>query len=270
MKKRFIVLIDFSDHSEWLLRFAYNWSILSNAELVLVHHAIAPFPGLGDREIISGLKEHSEEKAVTKLKSFAAQAIGIDPSIQFYPETHNISSAILKLQKPDTTDFLFVGMNSKAGIERIVMESTALQLSKEVDSIIIGVPTDLKDFCFDSIYVGIKQPYPLNEKQFEGLLSIVKGNIRYANFFSVLKKGADQEPTAGYLQNLCAQYEKTLDVSYKILDADNTTAAIKEYMQGNSGMLIVQKGPRTFMDIFRRFFTTEIVHHAQIPVIILP
>lgn len=270
MKRRFIVLIDFSDHSELLLTFSHKWALHADAELLLVHQVVRPIPSLGDAETLSKIKSSTIEQTLLRLKSFAERIVGPDTSIKYHTDLYNVSSAIVKLQAPDTVDYLFVGMNDKTGLENLIMTSTALQLTDHVNSIVIALPTTLKDLRFESLYVGIKPSYPLDESRFEELLSITSGMIGQINFFSMLKQDIDPDKSAAYLQGICTKYEGEIPVSYEIFETNNTTAAIKEYMQQNKGVLVVQKGPRNFIDIFRKFFTTEIVHHAQIPVVILP
>ena len=270
MKKRFIVLIDFSDHSELLLACSHDLALQTGAELLLVHQVVRPIPSLGDSETLSKIKENAKQHTLSQLKSFAERIVGFNASIKYHTDLYNVSAAVAGLQEPDTVDYLFVGMNDKSALENLVMTATALKLTNHVDSIVIAMPTIVKDFRFDHLHVGIKQSFPLNESRFDELLAIISGTVSRINFFTMLKQGADIEKSTTYLQDICAKYEGQVPVSYEVFETNNANAAIKDYMQQNKGGLVIQKGSRNFSDIFRKFFTTEIVHHAQVPVIILP
>lgn len=270
MKRRFIILIDFSDHSETLLKFSYNWALHAGAELLLVHHVVRPTPALGDSETLSKIKRNVIEQTQVRLKSFAERILGPDASLQYHTDLYNVSSAVVSLQQPDTIDYLFVGMNDKTGLENLIMASTALKLTNHVGSIIIALPTTAIDFRFENLHVAIKQAYALNELRFEELLAITTGKISQVNFFSMLNRGDDSTKALAYLKNISARYGGQVPVSCNVFVASNTATAIKEYMKTNKGVLVIQKGPRNFIDIFRKFFTTEIVNHARVPVVILP
>ncbi len=270
MKKRFIVLIDFSTYSEWLLAFTYKWAQQVNSELLLVHHTTDLIPGLGDSEVLSELKYSSVERSINKLKSLAETVVGNNPFIKYHSNSYNVSSAVMKLQESNTTDYVFVGMNDKTGIEKLLISSTALQLADNIERVIIALPTATSDFHYDQLYIGIKNPHSLDTTHFEELLAITSDKYHHITFFSVVKDKAPLNEITEYLQLLCNKYAKLASLSYKIFESENTTQTIKDYMHENKGVLVIQKGPRNFIDIFRPYFTTEIVHHAQIPVIILP
>ncbi len=270
MTKRFIVSIDFSPHSEQLLTFSYNWATLAGAELLLLHHATELLPGLGESEVLASLKRDSEERGLIKLRSFTEALVGPDPRIKYYAHSYPVSSALIKLQQLDITDYLFVSLSDKNWIERLMMLSTNLQLTEQTNSIIIGLPTAISDFQFDTLHVAVKQKYPLNTSRFEELLSVTSDKIKYITFFSVINKGADRNEITVYLKEICSRYNRRAAVSYTISEASNASTGIKEYMSAHKGILVTQKGPRNFMDFFRSFFTTEVIKYAQIPVVILP
>jgi len=50
MARRFILLIDFSEHSVSLAKYAFDWSKKANAELLLVHQTLVYTPALTDNE----------------------------------------------------------------------------------------------------------------------------------------------------------------------------------------------------------------------------
>lgn len=270
MKRRFIVLIDFSYHSQWLLSFVYNWSKQVNAEVLLMHHVIDPTPGIVDREMISHYKQLNSEKALQKLKSFAEDTLGNAGEIQFVVNTFHLTAAISKTNEAGTTDYLFVGLNSKSFFEQLFFGNTALKLSKELDNIIIAFPTNTCDIRMDELYAAIREGYSLNEPALNDIIAIKGDMIRRINFFSVLKPKENGTESEEYLRTLCTAYGNKINSTSIVLRDEEPIAAIKNFMLDNKGVLLIQKGSRSFLDIFRSFFTTEIVNLASIPVIILP
>lgn len=270
MKRRFIALIDFSDHSEWLLSFSYRWSREVNAELLLIHRSTEMLPGMVDTESRNEMRRDSAERSIARLNAFVEERLGADTTIKYHGEPYNIAAAILELQTPEIRDYIFVGMNERSSLENLVIGSTALHLTEEIKSIIIGLPTTRYDFHFDKFHVAVKDTYPLKEAEFSDLLSIKQHMTQQAGFFSVLKPGNDHEKAEEYLNGLCARFGNDIQASYEILEGEDTVAVIKEYMLANNGVLVIQKGSRSLLDMFRRFFTTEMIRDAYIPVIILP
>ncbi|MGN6294543.1 MAG: universal stress protein [Chitinophagaceae bacterium] len=270
MKKRFIVLIDFSDHSKHLLLLANTWAKKTNAEIVLVHQVIKPVPALATTDVIDKLKQSLKESALEELKSFASEVIDDSSTIRFLADTAHLISIIESLETPNTIDYIFVGVNDRSAIERLFLGNTASELSKQSDKILLAFPTTKTDISIDRLYVGVKEKYPINGKAFQNLIGILKDIISEIRFFSSLKPEEDQGSTEKYLQSLHTWYNDQVNSSYTIYRNEDPINTVKEYMVKNKGLLVIQKGSRTLADIFRKFWTTEMINSANIPVIILP
>jgi hypothetical protein len=270
MKKRFIVLIDFSDHSRQLLLLVNAWARKTNAELILVHQVVRPIPAMGDSEIIAKLKQSGKEDAFEDLKSFTKEALGDDSGIRYLADTNHLISIIESLNEVDTIDCIFVGMNDKTIIDRLFLRSTAAELSKQLDKIIFAFPTYRTDINVDTLYVGISEQHPLNEKAFQTLATIMGGVINEIQFFSIIKPADEQEKAERYLETLQVHYKNHVNASYAVYKEEHPMDAVKDYMLKNKGFLVIQKGSRSLLDVFRKFWTTEMIYNARIPIIILP
>lgn len=75
MKKRFIVLIDFSSYSKDLLLYAADWAGSIGAELILVHKTYVLAPALTDTETKQALTLAVKEEAVKKLETFGREIL---------------------------------------------------------------------------------------------------------------------------------------------------------------------------------------------------
>jgi hypothetical protein len=270
MKRRFIVLTDLSDHSKRLLTRVHDWARKARAELLLVHQVVKAMPGFGDSEIIQSLRQAEMESAFAGLKLFAEEAAGDISDMYFHVDTMHIISMIEGLEAADTVDYLFVGLNNKPVIDRLFLGNTAAELSKQLNKIIIAFPAANNDIDVETLHVGIIEKYPLNEESFGGLMAIMAGIIKKLHFFSVIKPAESQEAAEKYLDALQACYAERVPTSYSVFRSEDPIGTVKDFMVKNRGILVMQKGSRNLLDIFRRFWTTELISMAQIPIVILP
>ena len=183
------MLVDFSEHSEWLLSFSSKWAKEVNAELLLIHCSLVLVSGMADHDVREQAMRSSERTTLEKLQSYAHGILGADPTIQFKIESHNLAAALLDLQQHDVTDYVLVGMNDKSPIENFFIGNTASVLAEELNSIIIALPTFRHDFSFERLYIGVKHSYQLKDTELQSLLSIRKNIIEQLNFVNVLKPG---------------------------------------------------------------------------------
>lgn len=69
MNKRFIVLIDFSEYSSNLIKYACDWSQEANAK-ILLHHQTHPFlPAFAENEAREYIVQQANDNALEKLKT---------------------------------------------------------------------------------------------------------------------------------------------------------------------------------------------------------
>lgn len=270
MKKRFIVLIDFSDHSKFLLQLAYDWAKKADIELLLVNHTMQPVPALGDHEVISSLKESTEQQALKDLRHFAQTAVGDDPLLQYLTSTSHLVSVIEELQSAGTADYVFVGLNDKTVFDKLLFGSTAAELSKQLQSVIFAFPTIVNQVDLSKVYIGVNERFPLNKAALQSLLQIKQEVIQQFSFFSIVKEKQEAAKAEESLQALMNEYQPYIHTSYEVLIAKDPPEAVKNFMLNNEGILAIQKGPRALADIFRPFFTTEMIYMAKVPLIILP
>lgn len=270
MKKRFIVLVDFSELSKWLLLFAHTWSKNANAGMLVMHQASEPVPRMAEAEIVNRMRREQETEAAEKLKYFAINIIGDDPLVKYHATNSHFATAIEQLGDSAITDYIVAGVKDKSAIERLFAGDTADKLSEDLDKIVIACPANSHEISIHELCVGIKAKYPVSESALDDLLSIKEGTIGKVKFFSVLPHDSPADETEAYLRQLSGKYANTIETSYAIVRHDNAAAGCLEFIAGNKGMLVLQRGPRRFADIFRKFFTTEMIRQSRVPVIILP
>jgi hypothetical protein len=101
-------------------------------------------------------------------------------------------------------------------------------------------------------------------------MAVMQGLIQEVHFFSVIKPEENPEAAGRYLEALHDRYAGQVRTSHTLFRNDDPISAVKGFMMQNRNILVIQKGSRTLLDIFRRFWTTELINIAQIPIVILP
>src|SRR5690606_30960697 len=83
MAKRFIVLVDFSDHSPQLLRYVSDWSLRTDAEVLLLHQHLLSFPSLVDAEMKMNITRQTTDDALKQLKALATAHVSEHVMVSF-------------------------------------------------------------------------------------------------------------------------------------------------------------------------------------------
>lgn len=270
MKKRFILLVDLEDRSKSLLNFAGKWATATGAELLVINQVMSMAPGFGEQEIRKEIKRQERKNALNELTHYVSQALDASVEAKFYVTTGSLETAIHKLRSSDTLDLIFVGIRSKNWLERIFLQSTAMRLYNEVNTMVIAMPLDATIDDFSGVNIAVSTRFPVNEAAFSKLLAITAGIGKSVTVFSVLTLGADPSETRAYLKHLCNLSEHADFVQHEIVYHDNTLKGITEFMAASNRILALQKGTRDLTDYFRPQVVDDLLHESKMPVLILP
>lgn len=270
MKKRFIVLTDLSTPSERLVQFAATWADKAGAELVVAHQAAVFAPAMGDAEIRSEIKRRNKQSALRTLQDFTKQVLGNIRNVKFHVTTSKIETSLARLNNSKNLDVIFVGIKKeKSFIENLLTESTAIKLSSEINKIIISIPVDTVDYNFESLCIGLKHAYPINETEFTNLLTIATPMFSSIQLLSVTEQEEQNGEAEMFLSSVAHEHQSQAKLSYKVAHTASIPVHLSDYVEGNS-MLAIQKGPRSLFDIFRKYHVNELLKNGHIPLIILP
>lgn len=270
MNKRFIVLVDMTEHSGRLLQFAYKLAVHTGASFVVAHQSDAMIPAISDSDIIEDARIKHTKERFRQLSEFTYTTLGTTSGIKFHITRKNIEIWLLKLKKSKYIDIIFVGMKSKSLLERIFMRSTTLKLVNEINKIIVALPESATQYSFKSLHIAVKEKYPINISALQCIVEISEETIDNVHFFSMLPPGNPTEKTNSYLQALGNGLYVNTTINYDIYHTESPFEEIKTYMQKNKGILVLQKGGRELTDMFRKYFVNDLVNYANIPLIILP
>ncbi len=272
MKKRFLVLIDFSPGSADLLRYAYDWSRVVHAEILLVHHTTLLLPLFTEHDNKLALKKMAKDEALEKLKKFAKETLSDTTRIQYLVSEAPLLSVLSKALKEPFEHLVFLGLKGAGVLKKIFIGSTAIRVIENTPAIVAAIPLHVERFSAEKIYVAINDRNLLNIIGFNRFLQFIENKTGQLIFFSLTKPEDDITSVERYLQDLRDMYKNTRDTSYEIYSGANLFENIKSVINNKTAeLLVLQKGSRLLSDhYFRKFVINELVYDGETPLIVLP
>ncbi|MFA5432547.1 MAG: universal stress protein [Candidatus Paceibacterota bacterium] len=272
MKKRFIILIDFSEYSSNLIKYACDWNKQVNAELLLVHQSIVLAPALTDNESRHQIAEHTNEEALQKLKVLAKELIPPSIKVTFNVSESNLQLTLPKLLEEPYDNLIFTGIKGTGLLKKLLLGSVALQVIDDTKNCIVAMPKEIDTFSHEKIYVAVTEKHPLNILELNKFLNFIDNKDTTITFFYLAKPNERTKGIERHLKELKEMFSDKYNTSFAIYEGNNPFNDIKKVIKNKiDEMLIVQKGSRLFTDqLFRRFLINELVYEGQTPLIVLP
>ena len=272
MKKRFIILIDFSPYSANLLRYAYDWSKKVDAAFILVHNTIVAAPALADTESRREIASITNREVYEKLQNFAQSLLPEKTQVRYFVSERNLVLSLPELLQEPFENLIFLGIKGTGILKKIFIGSVAVQVIDHVNNVIVAVPKNIESFSSKTIHVAVSKNYPINTVEFNKFLRFTGNNIEKIAFFSLVKPDDDLQATEKYLKELKDLYSDQKDTTYELYQGRHIFQDLKKVINHKADeLLVVQRGSRVFSDqIFRKFFINELVYEGEIPLIILP
>ncbi|MNQ25923.1 Universal stress protein family protein [compost metagenome] len=272
MKKRFIILIDFSEYSGNLLKFAYDWGKQVNAELLLVHQTIVLTPGLADYDSSKSIAEHDNDEALQKLKTLVMELIPASVEVSYSVSESNLELTLSTLLAEPYQNLIFVGLKGTGLLKKIFLGSVALQVINSTKNIVVAIPKEITAFSHKNIFIGVTEKHPLNLFELNNFLKLIDKENTSITFFYLSKPHKKTKGTEKKLKDLSVMFSDRFNTGFAIYEGNNPFDDIKKIINNkNDEMLIVQKGSRHLTDqLFRKFLINELVYEGQTPLIVLP
>lgn len=272
MKKRFIILIDFSEYSSNLIKYACDWSKQVNAKLVLVHQSVVLAPALADSESKQQIAQQTNDEALQKLKILAKELIPPTVKVSFSVSESHLQTTLAKLLAEPFDNLIFTGIKGTGLLKQIFLGSVTLQIIENIKNIIVAMPKEISTFSYRNIFVAVTEKKPLNILELNKFLNFIKEGNTCLTFFYL---GKSNEKTSGIekiLNGLSNLFADRFNTKTAIYEGNNPFDDIKKVINKKKGeMLIVQKGSRLLADkLFRRFLINQLVYEGQTPLIVLP
>jgi len=272
MKKRFIILIDFSEYSSNLIRYACDWGNQTNAELLLVHQSIVLAPALTDIEGRLQIGQQTNYEALQKLKTLAKELIPPTVKVTFFVSENHMHIILSNLLEEPFDNLIFAGIKGTGLLKKIFMGSVALQVIDNTKNIIVAMPKEIATYSHRNIFVAVTEKHPLNFLELTKFLNFIDSENTSITFFYLAKPNEKTRNIEKHLTDLTLFFADRFDATFAIYEGSNTFADIKKVINNKiEEILIVQKGSRLLTDqLFRKFLINELVYEGQIPLIILP
>lgn len=272
MTKRFIILIDFSEYSSNLIKYAYDWSKQANAELLLVHQTNVLLPGLIDYSSKQQIIQQNNQKALDKLKSLTNDIISSSDKVSFFVSEINLQTILTNLLAEPFHNLIFTGLKGTGLLKQLFIGNVALQLIEKVKNIVVAMPKEIYSFNHEKIFIAVTEKHPLNILELNYFLNFFDKENTCLTFFYLAKPNEKTKGIEKQLNNLHSLFSEKFDTKTVIYEGSTPFEDIKKIINNKEEeMLIVQKGSRLLTDqLFRRFLINELVYEGQTPLIILP
>ena len=272
MKKRFLVLIDFSDYSANLLKYACDWAIHAGAELHLVHQTSPEIPALSDAESRKRIIRHENEHALEQLKEMAQELVLATVPVSFTATERNLSSLLPELLQQPYEQLVFAGLKGTGLMKKIFLGSTTLQLIEHTSNTVVAMPGEISRFTQEKIFIAVSDKHPLNILQLNNFLEFIHKEHLELTFFYHSKPFEETKEMEKQLHDLCKLFAERYKTTFAIYVGTDPSGDIKQVINNKTDeLLVIQKGSRMFTDqLFRKFVVNDLVYEGQTPLVILP
>lgn len=272
MKKRFIVLIDFSKYSANLIRYAADWCAQIDAELLLIHQTTVLSPALADYQAKQEITQHTNNKSMTELKKLAREIIPSTIKISFWVSESHLNTIIPAMLTEAFEHLVFIGIKEAGLLKQIFLGSTAVDIIDHTKNIVIAMPKEISRFSHKKIFIAVAEKHPLNREELNKFLNFIDPQGTELTFFYLAKPSEETENIKKYLIELSQSYAGHYDSSYSVFEGNHPFEDIKEVINDKiDEILVIQKGSRFLNDqYFRKFLINELIYHGQTPMVVLP
>lgn len=272
MKKRFIVLIDFSSYSKDLLLYAADWARSIEAELVLVHKTFVISPALADAESKKAMALAAREEAAHKLETFASELV--PPGTIYSVEVTDgaLESFLSALLSQPFEHLLFVGLKGTGLLKQLFIGSVALDVIEHTNEVVVAIPKHINRFSHEKLMIAVSDKHAFNVLALNNFLQFLDNQKTRIQFFYLAQPYEKTGNMEKQLKELAALFSARFPTGYKIYEGESPFEDIRKVINNKvNEILIVQKGSRLFSDqLFRKFLINELVYEGETPLIVLP
>lgn len=272
MKKRFILLIDFSEYSSNLIKYACDWSMEANAKILLYHQTNAFVPAFAEDEAKQHIVQQANDEALAKLEALANKLIPDSVEVSYSVSEIDVHHALPQLLAEPFKNLVFIGLKGTGILKKIFLGSVALQIIRNTKNTVVAMPKGIDTFSHEKIFVAVGRKKLLNIVELNNFFKFMGHENTSITFFHLIKPDEDTTVIKKQLQYLAEMFADRFETDTAIYEADNRLDGIKSVINNKiDELLIVQKGSRILTDqLFRRFLINELVYEGQTPLIVLP
>lgn len=272
MKKRFIVLVDFSEHSANLIQYAYDWAKLVDAKLLLYHNNTVVSPALADNETCQSIAQMINEKALDKLRLLSKSALPENANVQYFVSESNLLLTLQDFLEAPFDQLIFTGLKGTGFFKKIFLGSTSIQIIENINNLLVALPKDISRFSPNNLFVAVSENHPLNVLELNKLLNFTGGKTKKITFFYYAKTNENTFAMEKKLRELTLLFGEKYSTGFEIYQGSDAFEKIKLVVNNKTDeLLVIQKGSREWTDqLFRKFLINELVYAGETPLVILP
>jgi hypothetical protein len=272
MKSRFIVLIDISEYSDQLIKFAYDWSKKINAKIVMVHSTPVILPALTSYESRKTLTANANSDALKKLTELTEAVIPQESSIRHLASEKPLVNIVRQLLEGHYSHLVFLGIKETGLLKKMFLGSEAVKIIDGIDNVIVAIPQNAVCRLPESIHVAVQKKYALNTFEFDKFLKFTGAEVKKIIFFSFITSADDAGAAEKYLKELVELYSDKRYATYELYRGQDELISLKKLITAKKNeFIVIQRGSRMLFDqIFRTFLVNELIYEGQTPLIILP
>ncbi|QCR21407.1 universal stress protein [Pontibacter sp. SGAir0037] len=272
MDKRFIVLIDFSDYSDNMVRYAYNWSRQAEAKLLLLHQVAVVAPAMADSTTRASIAMHARTRAFQKLKALIHSNVPDNEEVQLSVVETDLKYTLAKLVAEPYDQLIFLSLKGTGLLKQLFMGSVAIDVIENANALVAAIPKNIPYFSPRKLFIAVSDKHPLNISALEKLMQFIPGHVDMIIFFHLAKGNEDTASVAEELEKLSWRFSAICPTQHAIYHDKNAFEDMRAMvLNKNEELLVLQKGSRLFVDqLFRKFLVNELVYQGEIPLLVLP
>lgn len=271
MKNRIITLIDFSEHSENLVKVCFDFSRILRAPVMLLHKVPGAVPAMTEIEVKQQIIDLEKEEALLNLKDYSANHQPYD-LVEFKVSEKNILPLLEEIKDEQFYDWVFVGLKVSGFLKKVLIGSTPTKIIDSTNLLTLGIPLqNLVPKPPKKLVIAVHYKFPVNLKDLDIVLTSLSDQITEIEFMSVITKNDEEILTTSYLQELKKNYS-IYSSGMTFFKGSDAFSEIKNYLDNKiDTYLVVQQGSRTLQDsVFRKFMINELIYGASLPIIVIP
>jgi hypothetical protein len=245
MKNRFIVLIDFSEYSDNLIRYVYDWSVHADAELLLVHRTAVITPAHTDIEVREQIKRQTNAEGLRKLKALAKDIIPPTARVSYIVSERQLRFTLNSLLSEPFNNLIFTGISGTGLLKKVFLGSTAIRVINNTKNIVVTMPKEIAVYSHEKIFVAVTEQHPLNLLELNKFLNFIDRENTSITFFYLAAPNEKTNAIEKQLKNLTSTFANKFNTSFAIYKGSNPFEDIKKVINSKiDEILIVQKGSR--------------------------
>jgi len=272
MKAKCIALVDFSEYSDKLVKYAHQWAEKFESELLLLHAYEIVSPGMAGAENVMHIQQLTKEGVTEDLRKIIKDHLPMEAKARYSCSSKPLIYQLKEELNPTSFNFVFVGLKSTGSLKRIFLGSEATRIIEESNDLIIALPKDVHNANINKLHIAVSEDFKINTLLLSNFLKLCKKDKPILHFFNLAK----QKKNTPEIENLFGHLEMCFGDDYKlefsVFESENRIEDVKKVISNkDEELLVLQRGSRYLSDqLFRKMMINELVYEGNTPLMVLP